>query len=160
MFLALDLSSHTTGYALMTEDKKLIAFGEIQLSKLKKKKFPLEYIKVLYESIQDLVKKYQPTHCIIEAVFAKNVLTVKSLAKIRGIAECALVNAGLDSISELNASSVRKKVFGNGKLTKEECYEKLQVIFPEESKDFYSVGLDASDAICLALGYCENEKGV
>jgi Holliday junction resolvasome RuvABC endonuclease subunit len=149
LILGLDLSSSLTGWSIIDDEQKLIAFGKIELSKYKKKKFPLEYIKVLYAEIQKIIQIYNIDKCVIEDTFARNISTIKVLCRVRGIAEAALINNGIYDISLINASSARKTVFDNGKLTKEECYEKLKLMYPD--KDFFENGYNISDAIVLSL---------
>lgn len=149
LILGLDLSSALTGWSIVDHDKNLIAYGKIELSKYKKKKFPLEWVKVLYNELIKIMAAHKVDEVIIEATFSRNVMTLKSLAKCRGIAEAACVNAGVNNIAEINTLSARKRVFGKGKLTKEECFEILKSKFPNQ--DFYNDGLDISDSIVVAL---------
>jgi Holliday junction resolvasome RuvABC endonuclease subunit len=62
VILGIDASSSVTGWSIVDcsslVNVALIAFGEIELTKFKKKKFPLEYLQVLFLSISDLIKKY------------------------------------------------------------------------------------------------------
>lgn len=155
--LALDLSSAITGWCIMDEYKTLLAFGSIDLKKYKKKKFPLEYIKVLYEEIQKIVNIHHPDKCIIEDTFARNISTIKSLCRIRGISEASLINAGIHDITLLNAVSARKIALSSGKLKSEECFELLKVIYPEQANAFYSKGYDIVDAIVLGIAAIKKE---
>lgn len=148
--LALDLSSNITGWCVI-ENGILITFGQIQLSKYKKKKFPLEYIKILYKEIEEIIKIHNPDKCAIEDTFARNVLTIKSLCRIRGIAEAALINNGVYDITLINAVSARKTAFGNGAIKSEGCFEKLKILYPDNYEKFYSKGYDMVDAIVLGI---------
>jgi len=146
--LGLDLSSANIGWAIVNEKTEIIDFGLIPLKKYKKKKFPLEYLKIAYENISNVIEKYNPDLIMIEATFCRNVLTLKSLAQMRGVATIACINNGALNIKEISPSSCRKKVFGNGALKKEEVYKKLKEKYQE---DIFNDGYDISDAIVIAL---------
>jgi Holliday junction resolvasome RuvABC endonuclease subunit len=119
VFLGLDASSNITGWSIIEANNKdeatLVAFGEIQLFKYKKKSNPLQYIKVLYDSLTLILAKYNPQVCYIEDIYAMNKLTYKSLSRIRGVCEIACLNAGIQNIFAINSSSARKTVLGEGK---------------------------------------------
>jgi len=155
--LALDLSSNITGFAVLDEKFSLLDFGEIPLKKYKKKSNPMQYLQVLYESVQDLYSQHMPDIIYIEEIFARNIQTIKSLARMRGIAEIALVNCDAKNLKFLNATSVRKIAFGNGSLKKEECFELLKTTYNLFNETFYTPGYDMSDAICLGIAGIKKE---
>lgn len=146
--LALDLSSTNIGYAILNETGDLLDSGVIALSKFKKKSFPLEYIKIAYNSMSEIIQKNKPDKCIIEATFCRNVKTLKSLAMMRGVAMTSCLNNDLFDISEVFPSEARKKVLGNGSLTKEEVFEILKKKYGEK---IYNKGYDLSDSILVGL---------
>lgn len=150
--LGLDLSSTNIGWAIINEKTEIIDFGLIPLAKFKKKKFPLEYLKIAYQDMSFIIKKHNPNLVMIEATFCRNVLTLKSLAQMRGVASIACINNGVLNIKEISPSSCRKKVFGNGALKKEEVYKKLKEKYKE---DIFNSGYDISDAIVIALSGIE-----
>lgn len=158
--LSLDLSSDIVGWSVMDKNKKLIGFGQIELFRHKKKKSPLEYVKVLYSEISNILSLYKIEECVIEDTYAINVLTIKSLCRIRGIAEASLLNNGIKNIHLINATSARKLAFNNGKLKKEQCFEKLKSLYPDDYDKFETKGFDISDSIVLAIGFInKKEKG-
>jgi Holliday junction resolvasome RuvABC endonuclease subunit len=146
--LALDVSSKIIGWSILNDKEKLLAFGFIDLQKFKKKKFPLEYMCVAYKGITDIIVQHQPTTCIIEATFYRNAITLKSLAKMRGVAEIACLHNGLTDIVEVHASTARKYLFKNGKIEKEAIYNILRKKY---SDAIYNEGYDISDSIVVGL---------
>jgi crossover junction endodeoxyribonuclease RuvC len=153
IILGLDASSTCTGWSIIEcssfEDIKLIDCGEIELSKFKKKAFPLEYLIVLFNNIDLIIKKYKPNKVYIEDIFKRNVKTYKSLARIRGVCEIACVLNGIKNVIELNALIIRKAVLGEGDL------EKFQICTIIEKKfkvKLATPGFDQADAVLVSLG--------
>jgi crossover junction endodeoxyribonuclease RuvC len=153
IFLGLDISSVSTGWSILSasndKDVDLIAFGEIDLSKYKKKSFPLEYILVLYKELNKILLKYSPEHIYMEDIYLKNVSTIKSLGRMRGICELTCIKNGIKNIGILKTSSIRKNVFGKGNMKKEEVCAIMEERFKTKIE---TPGYDASDAIAVALG--------
>lgn len=147
--LGLDLSSHCIGYSIVDENEELLLANCIELKKFKTKKFPLEYVLITFDELFKIVKDNNPDKIIIEATYNFNVSTLKSLCRIRGIAEIACIKAGSRGIIEVNAMTARKSVFGNGKLQKEELYNLLKEKYPD--KNIFNDGFDISDSIVLSL---------
>ena len=154
VLLSLDASSNVTGWSILNlNDKKelqLISFGEIKLSKFKKKSYPLEYIKVLYDSISNIILEYHPEICYIEDIYAINQLTYKSLSRIRGICEIACLNNSIKNIYAIPSSSARKIVLGEGKggMKSEAICTIMENIF---KKSLATPGYDQSDSILIGL---------
>jgi len=152
IFLSIDASSKVTGWAIFEaedqEESKLLAFGEIHLEKFKKKSAPLEYMKVLYNEISKIVLDYKPEVCYIEDIYAFNILTYKSLSKIRGIVEISCLNFGVKEIYALTSSFIRKTILGQGKIGKAEICTILEIRL---GIPIATVGYDASDAILVGL---------
>jgi crossover junction endodeoxyribonuclease RuvC len=147
IILGLDVSSACTGWAII-EDETLIAFGEIQLSAFKKKKEPLKWMKILYNEIAVICDKYNPQKVFIEDTFVRNALTIKTLARARGVAEIACLNSGITFIAVRTASHIRKTVLGEGNLKSEQICSILEDRYSQPIK---TKGLDAADAILVAL---------
>ena len=146
--LGLDLSSKISGWAIVTDKEELIDCGEIELFKHKKKANPLEYIKVLFDSISALMEKYKPEYVFIENIYHFSMPTTKSLARVRGIAEAAIVSNNIFKIIELDASHIRKIVLGNGSIKSEEACTIMEERYKIELK---TRGFDKSDGLLVAL---------
>jgi len=157
IFLGLDISSVSTGWAILSatsqDDVVLIAFGEIDLSKFKKKKFPLEYVVKLHDLLYDILNKYKPDIACFEDTYVKNALTIKSLARMRGICELTCLKCGITNIQILKTLSLRKNVFGKGNLKKEEVCLIIEKRFKTKVQ---TPGYDQSDAIAVRLGGIKN----
>lgn len=141
--LSIDCSSAVTGWSIF-EEQRLVAFGEIDLKKSKDK------ILDLYNAIREVIIRHRPTKGIIESTFlGPNVKTLKTLEQHRGV--CILVMAQYQlEYHELGAAQVRKAVFGNGKIKKDEVAHLLSQHFNE---NLFTTGYDTSDSIALGCAY-------
>lgn len=143
--LALDTSSKVTGWSVVDSDGEelsLILFGELKMPK------GHEAYVFLFNEISALIDIFKPAKVVIEDTYLSNTKTLKVLERIRGVAILACVNAGVKHIEQLNASTVRKRVFGDGKITKEDACTKLSDYF---KKYLATKGYDQSDSIALAV---------
>ena len=152
--LGIDASSANTGWAVIKGDNiknaEVLAFGEIELTKFKKKKFPLEYVLVLFNSAVDLLQKYKPSHIYLEDIYyARNILTYKSLARMRGIIEAALLTTGFKTIKALSTMTLRDNVLGTGKFDKSQVCAILEKRY---NITLATEGYDQSDSLLVALG--------
>ena len=126
--IGLDLSTSIIGYSIVNEDRQLLNFGRIKLSKENKLAFA-------YNSLKEILQKNPVDKAIIEDIFlGLNPSTFKELAKLRGITEL-LLDVHQIKHSAIMPSKARNKVFGNGKLKKEECYTILKQRFPNVGND-------------------------
>jgi crossover junction endodeoxyribonuclease RuvC len=153
--LGIDASSTCTGWALVeasdVDTITVIEYGEIELSKFKKKSFPLEYVNILFLAMQDLCKRHKPDKVYIEDIyFARSMVTAyKALARMRGVCEAAILSTGLKSLKPLTTMQLRESVLGTGK------FEKAQVCTILEKRHditLATTGFDQSDALLVALG--------
>lgn len=87
VLLALDISSRSTGFAVLRNgrwNKSKASFGLVTISS--KLSVPQRLVTFRNE-LQALIKKVKPTHIIIEDVFrGRNVATMKLLARFNGVA--------------------------------------------------------------------------
>ena len=154
IILGFDASSVNTGWAIVEgsciEDAKIIAFGEIPLSKFKKTKFPLEYVLILFKSAIELLQKYQPSHVYIEDIYySRNILTYKSLARMRGIIEAALLSTGYKTIKALTTMTLRDNILGPGKFDKSDV---CSILEKKYNLKLATDGFDQADGLLVALG--------
>jgi len=154
VILGLDASSQVTGWSIIdstdVNNLKLLAFGEIILSKDKKKSNPLQYIKTLYDALTTIMLEFQPEVCYIEDIYAMNKLTYKSLSRIRGVCEVTCLNFGIQKIVAIPSSSARKTVLGEGKGgTKSAAI--CTILEDRFGRPLATKGFDQSDAILIGI---------
>jgi len=149
--LGVDPGSNATGYSFIVQkqrDLNLLAIGTIK----PRAKDRIEYrLKMLYETIDELIHKYNPDVLVLEKIYshAQHPATIGILGHVRGIV-CLLCAQRNVELSEYSVKRIRKAVVGNGNATKQQTQRIVSNIF---KIDFNKISLDASDALALALGY-------
>ena len=148
VILALDVSSSSTGYAIMkrgrwTDSKNSFGFVKTESS------MTLGTRLVSFRNqIEEIIDSVNPTHIIIEDVFnGRNVKTMKLLARFNGVAvELSKRKLGNDPTVVLT-SSVRS--FLKCGRSKEEAFNYICDRYNLDWK--FTKYNDITDAICLAL---------
>lgn len=104
-------------------------------------------LKVIFESLNQVIVQYQPTESAIEKVFVNvNPASTLLLGQARGAAITALVHNNL-SVQEFTALQIKQSTVGYGRATKEQMQKmvaNLLALPGEPSKD-------AADALGCAL---------
>jgi crossover junction endodeoxyribonuclease RuvC len=158
--MGIDASKTSSGWSII-EDEKLIAFGLIKTTT--KDKFRL---KIIYESISKLIKKYKPDIILMEDGFSgPNKKVSIELGKVRGVIELLSQQNNYEIIL-LQPAQVKKMIAGNGNAKKELVAEILCEIYknnsifltigPFSSKQGKKKTDDIYDAISIALYYFYN----
>ncbi|NWF51369.1 MAG: crossover junction endodeoxyribonuclease RuvC [Ignavibacteriaceae bacterium] len=107
-----------------------------------------EKLELIYNKLDELIKKYQPDEFAIETAFyGKNVQSMMKIGYARGVSLLAAVHNGLPS-SEYSPREVKKAVVGNGAASKEQVNYMIRVLLNLKSA---KMKLDESDALAIAL---------
>lgn len=147
LILGVDPGSRKTGFGIINtvgQQYEYVASGVIRLSVDQPLPVRLQQV---YESLTQIVEKYQPQQCAIEQVFlAKSPQSALKLGQARGAAVVAATNAGLE-VFEYEAKKIKQSVVGNGNADKVAMQSMVQRILklnatPQE---------DAADALGVAL---------
>jgi len=149
--LGLDPSLRGTGYGVIQMAKpfpKTLAHGTISCPSGWQHSRCL--VKIVQE-LRDVLRKHQPTVCIIEGLFyAQNLQTALIMGEARGAAIAAVAEAGLD-IFEMAPRKVKQAIVGYGAAQKLAVAKMVQRMLrlaevPEP---------DAADALALALTHAQ-----
>ncbi|EKD56918.1 MAG: Crossover junction endodeoxyribonuclease RuvC [uncultured bacterium] len=119
-----------------------------------KKDLP-DRLKEIYDAIEYIIKKYQPTELAIESLFFfKNQKTVMQVSQARGVIIVAAKNHDL-SVSEYTPLQVKQAVIGYGRGDKEQIQKmiKLHLCGQEMPKQD-----DTADAVAVALTHLQTSK--
>lgn len=148
VILALDVSSSSTGFAVLRDgrwNKSATSYGTIKISsKLTLPKRLVEF----RDEVQSLIKRVKPTVIVIEDVFSgRNVSTMKLLARFNGVAvEVSRRAIKRDPIIALTAKVRANLECGRGK---DDAFE---YICSRYNLDWnFNKMNDVTDALCLAL---------
>ncbi len=145
--MGIDPGSRITGYGLIDMDGSRshhVASGCIQTGSDR----PLpERLKTIYESITELVRRYQPDEVAAEQVFMhRNPDSALKLGQARGAALCAVVMAGLP-VSEYAARAIKQAVVGSGAADKAQVQHMVSLLLSLSALP----PPDAADALAVAL---------
>jgi len=148
IILGIDPGTNVTGYGIIKYQNNTfikIASGIIKLSS--SDPIPVR-LRIIYDSLDKLIKTYKPNEFAIETAFyGKNVQSAMKIGYARGVSILAAVHNDIPT-SEYSPREVKKSVVGRGSATKEQVsfmIKSLLVINNEKMKT------DESDALAIAL---------
>jgi crossover junction endodeoxyribonuclease RuvC len=151
IILGIDPGTATTGFGIIEQQSKqkakyrILEFGVVSTSK---KDSDEERLKILYEDINFLIKKYKPQKVGIEKLFfTTNQKTAMTVSQARGVVllACALNNI---KIKEFTPLQVKNILCGYGKAEKKQIQFMVKQTF--ELKTIPKPD-DAADALAIAL---------
>ena len=150
LILGIDPGSHVTGFGLIKYNEKKreaaehLSHGIILMPK--DQALPMR-LKVLSESMSELLSKYRPTDVVIEKIFmGKSAESAFKLGHARGVVMSLAAMSGAQ-VYEYATRLVKKGVAGSGSADKLQVKELVQHLLRlSEIKH-----LDASDALAMAL---------
>ena len=153
VILGIDPGSRKTGFGIIHVDRKrprYVSSGTIRLPV----KEPLSVrLKVLFESLSEIIATHQPTVAAIESVFmAKSADSALKLGHARGAAMVACVTNDL-SVHEYAARKIKQSVVGTGAATKEQVQHMVTVLLSLSAEP----AEDAADGLAAALCHCHTE---
>ncbi|QJC35878.1 crossover junction endodeoxyribonuclease RuvC [Enterobacteriaceae endosymbiont of Donacia sparganii] len=147
IILGIDPGSRITGYGLIKKSKnKIIYIDSGCIFTLKIKDFPTR-LKIIYNDISKIIKKFKPDNFAIEQIFmAKNADSALKLGHARSAAIVSAVNHNL-TIFEYSASKVKMTVVGIGSAKKKQVQDTVFMLLklPSYPKE------DAADALAIAI---------
>lgn len=150
IYLGIDPGTATTGFGVIEKTTgkqqfQILDYGVITTSKTDSDAVRL---KILYDDLTGLVKKYKPVKVGVEKLyFEKNQKTAMSVSQARGVAILVLANAGLD-IAEFTPLQVKNTLCGYGKADKKQVQKMVQMTFGLKHLPKPD---DAADALAIAL---------
>ena len=153
LILGIDPGSLKTGFGVIRHEGSksyYVASGVIRLPNLS---LP-ERLKVIFESICELIEEYQPEQFAIEHVFmAKSAASALKLGQARGAAIVAAVTHDLP-VAEYEAKKVKQAVAGSGAADKAQVQQMVKTLLklpaiPQE---------DAADALAIAICHANTHQ--
>lgn len=147
VFLGIDIGYDRCGVAILDHDIKsntteIVFAGSILTDK--KDSIAIR-LKVLYDDLLTVKKKYSPEFmCIEKLFFNRKNSTFEKVCMSKGIAEMLFSEI---EILEIEPKVVKSNVIGNGNATKSEIRTILEKILNRSLAKIYD---DTIDAICLA----------
>jgi len=153
LILGIDPGSLKTGFGVINHvgsKSHYVASGVIRLPSLG---LP-ERLKVIFDSVTELIEEYAPEQFAIEHVFmAKSAASALKLGQARGAAIVAAVNHDLP-VAEYEAKKVKQAVAGSGAAGKEQVQLMVQTLLKLPSKPQE----DAADALAIAICHANTHQ--
>ena len=153
VLLGIDPGSRKTGFGIIRIDRNqpsYVTSGTIQLPV----KEPLgARLKVLFESLSEIIATHQPTVAAIESVFmAKSADSALKLGHARGAAMVACVMNDLE-VYEYAARQIKQSVVGTGAATKQQIQHMVTVLLGLSAEP----AEDAADGLAAAPCHCHTQ---
>lgn len=147
--IGIDPGLGTTGYGIVqltsTNSYQPIDYGAI----LTPTKLPLsKRLQVLYDSLTELLRRYQPDYGAVERLFfARNITTAITVGQARGVAMLALAQAGLEVV-EYSPPEIKEAVTGYGNAEKHQIQVMVQSLLGLKETPKPD---DAADGLAIAI---------
>ena len=156
--LGIDPGLRTTGFGVIDVDGAnliYVASGTISTLHLDKGLLP-ERLKVLFDGIREVVRRYEPDAASVEIVFVNvNPQSTLLLGQARGACITALVSSNLP-VAEYTALQMKQAVVGYGRADKTQVQEMVRRLLALPGLP----GSDAADALGLAITHAHAAKAM
>ncbi len=147
LVLGVDPGSRITGYGLVEKKNNDMTCIHSGLIRPPNKTPFYKRIYNIFESMVDIMSRYQPQEMAIEDLFyAKNIQSSLKLGHARGAVLIAATQCNIP-IFEYTPLEIKKSVVGYGRADKEQVRSMVQVILRIKE----DLPLDASDALAAAI---------
>ncbi|MBN1779280.1 MAG: crossover junction endodeoxyribonuclease RuvC [Candidatus Buchananbacteria bacterium] len=148
IILGIDPGIADTGFGIIKvegNEFKIVTCGSI---KTKAHQPTEDRLKIIYQDIQTLIKKYKPATAGVEQLFfAKNAKTAMVVGQARGVIMLTLAQANL-SIKEFTPLQVKIGLTGYGQASKKQIQEVVKTILKLKTVPKPD---DAADALAIAI---------
>lgn len=151
LILGIDPGSRCTGFGVIDASGSTARYVTSGVIRLPQTDLPAR-LKVICESVGQIIDQYQPQLMAIEDVFfARDPRAALRLGQARGAAIVAGVQADL-SVAEYSARTVKQAVVGNGSAGKEQVQHMVTRLLnlPASPQE------DAADALAVAICHAHN----
>ena len=146
--IGFDPGSITFGVGILKKNSKEIKYVHSEVIKLSEKQFN-KRMKQLWNKLEEIFATFQIDHAAIEEGFlGKNIQSMNTLAKVRGVILGFLINNGLDC-TFYSPRQVKLAVTGKGNALKFQVKKMTKILLDIKNRE---LGDDESDAIAVA--YC------
>jgi len=155
--LGVDPGSRITGFGVIEEKNgRLIPVHWGVIKADTQKNFGIR-LKQIYQGIDSVIEKYQPTETAFESLFfAKNVNSAIKLGQARGAAMTAAANHNL-KIFEYSPTQVKQAVATYGRSSKEQIQKMVYMLLGIREFQNEKIMMDATDALAVAICHIHSD---
>ena len=148
VILGIDPGTNIMGYGLILVKGNKIELITLDVLKLTHLDTQALKLKLIFETVLDLIDQYHPDELAIEApFFGKNVQSMLKLGRAQGVAMAAALYRSIP-IFEYSPRKIKQSITGNGNASKEQVAAMIANLLIMKGPP---VALDATDAIAAAL---------
>ena len=155
IILGIDPGSRKAGYALIEVEGRKISYITSGAMKYDHIDEFIDRLGFIYQSCEELLKKYQPIEVSIESlIYVKSVEALSKLAQARGAMIAAFGRTHQGKIFEYAPNLIKVSVTGHGHASKEAVDKALGMMF---GKINFKTA-DESDALAIAVCHALNRN--
>ena len=155
LILGIDPGSRKTGFGIISHLGGRSEYVTSGVIRLPQGELP-ERLRVIYDSVSELVETHGPAELAIEQVFmAKSAGSALKLGQARGAAIVACVSRQME-VAEYSARQIKQSVVGTGAADKGQVQHMVKVLLklPAEPQE------DAADALAAALCHAHTRQSM
>ena len=150
VILGIDPGSRKTGFGVIRLENNRPLYVSSGIIRLPVKNTLSARLKVLFESLSEIIDTYQPTEASIESVFvAKSADSALKLGHARGAAMVACVIQNV-AVHEYAARQIKQSVVGTGAANKKQVQHMVTTLLKLSAEP----PEDAADGLAAALCHC------
>lgn len=153
IILGIDPGSRKAGYALIEVQGKKMTYLASGAMKYDHVDEFIDRLGLIYQSCEEILKKYQPDEISVEAlIYVKSIEALSKLAQARGAMVAAFMKSHSGRVFEYAPNLVKSSVTGHGHASKEAVDKALGMMF---GKITFKTS-DESDALAIAVCHALN----
>ena len=146
--LGVDPGTNIMGYAILDTCGRRSEVVTLDVIKMSKLPTQAEKLKVIFNSLKEIITNYSPDILAIEEpFFGKNPQSMLKLGRAQGVAMAAALEHGLE-IFEYPPRRIKQAITGVGSASKEQVAAMLKTLYPDLEQPAY---FDATDALAAAV---------
>ncbi len=158
IILGIDPGSRFTGYGVINHEggrQQIVEYGVLRLDSTDDHELRLKHI---YDRLTRVLERCLPDACAIEMpVYGRNPQSMLKLGRAQAAAMLAALNRQVP-VTQYTPKEVKKSATGNGNASKEQVWYMVRSIL-SITEDDPKLGLDASDALAVALCHAHRQAG-
>lgn len=155
IILGIDPGSRKAGYALIEVQGRKISYLTSGALKYDQVDQFIDRLGLIYQSCEEILKKYQPDEVSIESlIYVKSIEALSKLAQARGAMIAAFTRTHRGKVFEYAPNLIKVSVTGHGHASKEAVDKALGLMF---GKINFKTA-DESDALAIAVCHALNRS--
>ncbi len=157
IILGVDPGSLITGFGVIEIVKQQSIYLTSGSIKIPAALEPAQRLHRIYQGLQQIIERYDPTEAAIEQVFMhQNPASALKLGQARGAAMLTIILQGIEQISEYSARQIKQAVVGYGAAGKVQVQHMVKTLLNLSA----APATDAADALAVALCHMHTQQSL